>query len=179
MEVQQLVRIARRGGAQKGQEGRQERRAAARAQVRAAGVSAEESGIYVSFPGCQVSASWCTWGRTSSWRPAGDCWTPLSFYAASGAAARAVPKRTKSSAMVQLGTAVMAAQSAWPGALWHAWEWRIDGCGRAQGRGLGVRYARSPAALPTWPPMVAEWSGVAGVHLVAPARLLERPRAEI
>ena len=84
MEVQQLVRIARRGGAQEGQEGRQERRAAARAQVRAAGVSAEESGIYVSFPGCQASASWCTWGRTSSWRPAGDCWTPLSFYAASG-----------------------------------------------------------------------------------------------
>ena len=117
MEVQQLVRIARRGGAQEGQEGWQERRAAARAQVRAAGVSAEASGIYVSFPGCQASASWCTWGRTSSWRPAGDCWTPLSFYAASGAAARAVPKRTKSSAMVKVCAAVMAAQSARPGAL--------------------------------------------------------------
>ena len=23
-------------------------------------------------------------GRKSSWRPAGNCWTPLSFYAASG-----------------------------------------------------------------------------------------------
>ena len=76
-----------------------------------------------------------------------------------------MPKRTKSSAMVQLGTAVMATQSAWPGALWHAWEWRVGGCGRAQGQGLGGRHARSPAALPTWPPMVAEWSGVAGVHL--------------
>ena len=41
--------------------------------------------------------------------------------------------------MVQLGTAVMAAQSAWPGALWHAWEWRVGGCGRAQGQGLGGR----------------------------------------
>ena len=90
-----------------------------------------------------------------------------------------VPKGTKSSAIVQLGTAVMAAQSAWPGALWHAWEWRVGGCGRAQGQGLGGRHARSTAALPTWPPMVAEWSGVAGVHVTAPARLLERPRVEI
>ena len=179
MEVQQLVRIARRGGAQEGQEGRQERRAAARAQVRAAGVSAEESGIYVSFPGCQASASWCTWGRTSSWRPAGDCWTPLSFYAASGAAARAVPKRTKSSAMVQVCAAVMAAQSARPGALQHAWEWRVGGCGRAQGQGLGGRHARSPAALPTWPPMVAKCSGAMALHLLAIRGAPGSPRAEI
>ena len=48
-----------------------------------------------------------------------------------------------------------------------------DGCG------CGGSGRTGPAALPTWPPMVAEWSGVAGVHLVAPARLLERPRVEI
>ena len=91
----------------------------------------------------------------------------------------AAPKRTKISAMVQVCAAGIAAQSALPGALQHAEEWRVGGCGRAQGQGLGRRHAGSPAALPTWPPMVAEWSGVAGVHLVAPARLLERPRVEI
>ena len=137
MEVQQLVGIARRGGAQEGQEGRQERRAAARAQVRAAGVSAEASGIYVSFPGCQASASWCTWGRTSSWRPAGDCWTPLSFYAASGAAARAVPKRTKSSAMVKVCAAVMAAQSARPGALNMPGSGALAAAAGPKGKGSG------------------------------------------
>ena len=34
-----------------------------------------------------------------------------------------------------------------------------DGCG------CGGSGRTGPAALPTWPPMVAEWSGVAGVHL--------------
>ena len=90
-----------------------------------------------------------------------------------------VPKGTKSSAMVQLGTAVMAAQSAWPGALWHAWEWRVGGCGRAQGQGLGGRPARSPAALPTWPPMVAKCSGAMALHLLAIRGAPGSPRAEI
>ena len=49
----------------------------------------------------------------------------------------------------------------------HAWDWRVGGCGRAQGQGLGGRHARSPAALPTWPPMVAKWSGAMALHLLA------------
>ena len=178
MEVQQLVRIARRGGAQKGQEGRQERRAAARAQVRAAGVSAEESGIYVSFPGCQASASWCTWGRTSSWRPAGDCWTPLSFYAASGGSKGCAQAHEKlgdgEGVCCGDGSAKRTARRAQ-----HAWEWRVGGCGRAQGQGLGGRHARSPAALPTWPPMVAKCSGAMVLHLLAIRGAPGSPRAEI
>ena len=48
-----------------------------------------------------------------------------------------VPKGTKSSAMVQLGTAVMAAQSAWPGALWHAWSGALAAAAGPKGKGSG------------------------------------------
>jgi len=114
-------------------------------------------------------------GRTSSWRLAGN---PAELLLRRPEA-RTVPKRTKSSAMVQVCAAVMAAQSTRPGALQHAWEWRVGGCGRAKGQGLRGRHAKSPAAQPTWAPLVAERLGVAGVHVVAPARLLERPRVNI
>ena len=178
MEVQQLVRIARRGGAQEGQEGRQERRAAARAQVRAAGVSAEESGIYVSFPGCQASASWCTWGRTCSWRPAGDCWTPLSFYAASGSVkatrlcgAPRTPWCRQSSAATDALASVQRRVAAVRGAG--------SSPGGSSSNALDVTTAERARAPPQPLLMVAKWSGVAGVHLVAPVRLLERPRVEI
>ena len=52
----------------------------------------------------------------------------------------AAPKRTKISAMVQVCAAGIAAQSTLPGALQHAEEWRVGGCGRAQGQGLGRRH---------------------------------------
>ena len=99
-------------------------------------------------------------GRKSSWRPAGNCWIPLSLLPPPAAA----PKRTKISAMVQVCAAGIAAQSTLPGALQHAEEWRVGGCGRAQGQGLGRRHAGSPAALPTWPPMVAKCSVMIGGH---------------
>ena len=50
----------------------------------------------------------------------------------------AAPKRTKISAMVQVCAAGIAAQSTLPGALQHAEEWRVGGCGRAhKGKGSG------------------------------------------
>ena len=79
-----------------------------------------------------------------------------------------VPKGTKSSAIVQLGTAVMAAQSAWPGALWHAWEWRVGGCGRAQGQGLGGRHADRPLRCQhgrRWSQSGRGWQGYMLRHL--------------
>ena len=91
----------------------------------------------------------------------------------------AAPKRTKISAMVQVCAAGIAAQSALPGALQHAEEWRVGGCGRAQGQGLGRRHAGSPAALPTWPPMVAKCSGAMVLHLMAIRGAPSSPRAEI
>ena len=87
--------------------------------------------------------------------------------------------RTKISAMVQVCAAGIAAQSALPGALQHAEEWRVGGCGRAQGQGLGRRHAGSPAALPTWPPMVAKCSGAMVLHLMAIRGAPSSPRAEI
>ena len=61
----------------------------------------------------------------------------------------------------------------------RAWEWRVGGCGRAQGQGLGGRNARSPAALPTWPLMVAKCSGAMALHLLAIRGAPGSPRAEI
>ena len=76
--------------------------------------------------------------------------------------------------MVKVCAAVMAAQSARPGALGMPGSGALAAAAGPKGKGSGGRHAGSPAALLTWPPMVAEWSGVAGVHVVAPARLLER-----
>jgi hypothetical protein len=72
---------------------------------------------------------------------------------------------------VQVSTAVMAAQSARPGALQDTSAWRVGGCGRPKGQGLDEgRHAG--------PPMVAEWSGVKEVHVVAPGVLFERPSSK-
>ena len=62
----------------------------------------------------------------------------------------AAPKRTKISAMVQVCAAGIAAQSALPGALQHAEEWRVGGCGRApraRAREAPCRVARYAANM--------------------------------
>ena len=51
--------------------------------------------------------------------------------------------------------------------------------GGSSSNALDVTTAERARAPPQPLLMVAKWSGVAGVHLVAPARLLERPRVEI
>ena len=103
---------------------------------------------------------------------------PLSFYAASGGSKGCAQAHEKlgdgAAGHCGDGSAKRTARRAR-----HAWEWRVGGCGRAQGQGLGGRHARSTAALPTWPPMVAKCSGVMALHLLAIRGAPGSPRAEI
>ena len=91
----------------------------------------------------------------------------------------AVPKRTKSSAMVKVCAAVMAAQSARPGALNMPGSGALAAAAGPKGKGSEGATARSPAALPIWPPMVAMCSGAMALHLLAIRGAPGSPRAEI
>ena len=117
--------------------------------------------------------------RKSSWRLAGNCWTPAGNYAASdGVKATRLCGAPRTLWCRQSSAATcMASRSTTAGCPLSAGMRRLPPMG--DGCGCGGSGRTGPAALPTWPPMVAEWSGVAGVHVAAPARLLERPRVEI
>ena len=114
-------------------------------------------------------------GRTSSWRPAGYCWTPLSFYAASGGSKGCAQSHEKLGG----GVGEHCGDDSAKRTARRLREWRVGGCGRAQGQGLGGRHPGSPAALPTWPPMVAKCSGAMALHLLAIRGAPGSPRAEI
>ena len=71
---------------------------------------------------------------------------------------------------------VMAAQSGRPDAPGSG---ALAAAAGPKGKGSGDANARSPAALPTWPPMVAKCSGAMALHLLAIRGAPGSPRAEI
>ena len=125
------------------------------------------------FPGRQASAGGCTWGRKSSWRLAGYCWAPQSFYAACGGVkatrlcgAPRTPWCRQSSAATDALASVQRRVAAVRGAG--------SSPGGSSSNALDVTTAERARAPPQPLLMVAKCSVMIGGHQVSSRRLLGR-----
>ena len=116
---------------------------------RCAGSLPRKGSSSVPFPGCRASASWCTWGRKSSWRLAGNCWTPLSSYSASGGSKGCAQSHEKlgDGAGVRCGDGSAKRTARRAATCLGVARWRLRPGPRARARGAPCRVARCAANM--------------------------------